>query len=86
MVNKLSDFLGNPSFDPHGDPIPDKNGKIPLLNQQCLSDIPIKKIVTISSVSNQSAQMLEMLKHYHIVLGTQIMILKRFESDPQFYP
>lgn len=81
LVNKLSDFLGNPSFDPHGDPIPDKNGKIPLLNQQCLSDIPIKKIVTISSVSNQSAQMLEMLKHYHIVLGTQIMILKKFEFD-----
>jgi len=28
MVNRLEEFLGYPSFDPHGDPIPDKNGNI----------------------------------------------------------
>ncbi len=81
LIQRLDNFLGNPSFDPHGDPIPDKNGKIPVINQQSLSDIPLKKIVTVSSVSNQSAQMLEMLKHYNIALGTQIMVLKKFEFD-----
>ena len=29
LINKLDDFLGNPTEDPHGDPIPDKNGKLP---------------------------------------------------------
>ena len=81
LIQRLDNFLGNPSFDPHGDPIPDRNGKIPVINQQSLSDIPLKKSVTVSSVSNQTAQMLEMLKHYNIVLGTQIMVLKHFEFD-----
>lgn len=81
LVQRLDNFLGTPSFDPHGDPIPDKNGKVPVVNQQCLSDIPLKKTVTVSSVSNQTAQMLEMLKHYNIALGSQIIILKKFEFD-----
>ena len=81
LIQRLDKFLGNPSFDPHGDPIPDKNGKIPVLSQQCLSNLPLKKTATVSSVSNQTAQMLEMLKHYNIALGTQLMVLKRFDFD-----
>jgi DtxR family Mn-dependent transcriptional regulator len=81
LIQRLDNFLDNPAFDPHGDPIPDRNGKIPVINQQSLSDIPLKKTVTVSSVSNQTVQMLEMLKHYHIALGTQVTVLKKFEFD-----
>ena len=81
LVQRLDNFLGNPLFDPHGDPIPDKNGKIPLINQQKLSDIPLKVTMTVSSVRNQTVQMLEMLNHYNIALGTQLMVLKKFEFD-----
>ena len=81
LIQRLEKFLGNPSFDPHGDPIPDSNGKIPVITQQCLSDIPLKQMVTVSSVSNQTAQMLEMLKHYKIVLGTQLTVQKKFDFD-----
>jgi DtxR family Mn-dependent transcriptional regulator len=81
LVQRLDNFLGNPLFDPHGDPIPDKHGKIPLINQQKLSDSPLKKMMVVSSVGNQTVQMLEMLNHYHIALGTQIMVLKKFEFD-----
>jgi DtxR family Mn-dependent transcriptional regulator len=81
LIQRLDNFLGNPSFDPHGDPIPDKNGKIPAIKQLSLSDIPSKKNVTVSSVSNQAAPMLDMLKHYHISIGTRLMVLKKFEFD-----
>jgi len=81
LVQRLDNFLGNPSFDPHGDPIPDKHGKIPVISQQRLNDVPVKTTVTVSSVSNQSVQMLEMLKHYHIALGAQITVLRHFEFD-----
>lgn len=81
LIQRLDNFLGNPSFDPHGDPIPDKNGKIPVIKQLSLSEIPFKKNVTVSSVSNQTAQMLDMLKHYNIAIGTQLTVFKKFEFD-----
>ncbi|MEO7308435.1 MAG: metal-dependent transcriptional regulator [Ferruginibacter sp.] len=81
LIQRLDNFLGNPAFDPHGDPIPDKHGKIPVINQQSLSNIPLHKTVIVSSVSNQTVQMLEMLKHYHITLGTSITVLRHFEFD-----
>lgn len=81
LIQRLDNFLGNPSFDPHGDPIPDKNGRIPVIKQQSLSEIPFKKNVTVSSVGNQTAQMLDMLKHYNIAIGTQMMVLRKFEFD-----
>jgi DtxR family transcriptional regulator, Mn-dependent transcriptional regulator len=81
LIEKLQHFLGNPSFDPHGDPIPDSNGKIPKLNQVNLTAMPLNKTVTVSSVSNQSPQMLEMLKHYAIAIGTGVRLLKKFEFD-----
>jgi DtxR family transcriptional regulator, Mn-dependent transcriptional regulator len=81
LIEKLQHFLGNPSFDPHGDPIPDSNGKIPKLNQLNLSELSLNKTAVVSSVTNQSPQMLEMLKHYSIAIGTSVKILKRFEFD-----
>ena len=81
LIEKLQQFLGNPSFDPHGDPIPDSNGKIPKLSQQNLAVLPLGKTALVSSVSNQSPQMLEMLKHYNIAIGTSIKLLKKFDFD-----
>ncbi|WP_462253323.1 metal-dependent transcriptional regulator [Ferruginibacter sp.] len=81
LIERLQHFLGNPSFDPHGDPIPDSNGKIPKLNQQNLTALTLNKNAVVSSVSNQSPQMLEMLKHYSIAIGTSIKLIKRFEFD-----
>lgn len=81
LIQRLDNFLGNPSFDPHGDPIPDKNGKIPLLKQLSLSTAPVARSLTVSSVTNQTPQMLEMLKHYQISIGTQLKVIRQFEFD-----
>lgn len=81
LIERLQRFLNNPSFDPHGDPIPDSNGRIPKLNQQPLAVLPLNKSAVVSSVTNQSPQMLEMLKHYSIGIGTNIKVLKKFEFD-----
>ena len=81
LVKRLEQFLGNPSFDPHGDPIPDRNGKVPVIRQLNLSSLPVKQQATVSSVGNQTPQMLEMLRHYHIGIGTPITVIKHFEFD-----
>jgi DtxR family Mn-dependent transcriptional regulator len=33
MIKRLETFLGFPSVDPHGDPIPDENGKVKKINR-----------------------------------------------------
>ena len=81
LIQRLEKFLGTPSFDPHGDPIPDRNGNFPVRNQLCLTELPLKLTVTVSSVTTQTTQMLEMLKHYKITIGTKLMVTKKFTFD-----
>ncbi len=81
LVQRLDDFLGNPKFDPHGDPIPDSKGKMPVLSQIRLSDLPVKQTATVCSVSNQSTQMLDMLKHYKLTIGSRLKLIKFFAFD-----
>ena len=81
LVTRLDNFLGNPSFDPHGDPIPDQNGRIKNIKQSNLTIIPLKKTAAVSSVKNQSDEMLDMLKHFQIGIGTKLKVIRRFEFD-----
>ena len=81
LINKLDTFLDFPTIDPHGDPIPDMHGKITLIKQLNLATVAEKKNVVVSSVSNQSSELLEMLKHYNIAIGTILKVNKHFSFD-----
>jgi Mn-dependent DtxR family transcriptional regulator len=37
FINKLEEYLGHPKFDPHGEPIPDKHGKMPATHYKLLN-------------------------------------------------
>lgn len=81
LIKKLDHYLGTPKIDPHGDPIPDINGRLPVIKQINLYGLPLKVPARVSSVSNQSSQMLEMLKHYGIAIGSEIKVTKLFDFD-----
>lgn len=81
LISRLDDFLDNPKIDPHGDPIPDDKGIMPVLHQISLKDLPVKQNAVVSSVSSQSPQMMEMLNHYGIKIGSAIKVLKHFVFD-----
>ncbi len=81
LIKKLDNFLNYPQADPHGDPIPDMHGKIPVIKQVSIADVPLKKNVIVSSVGNQSPEMLELLKHYQIGIGTALKVNMRFSFD-----
>jgi len=81
LIQKLDKFLNHPQIDPHGDPIPDGNGKMPIIRQISIADVVVKKKVMVSSVANQSPAILELLNHYHINIGTEIKINQRFSFD-----
>lgn len=81
LIEKLDHYLGKPKIDPHGDPIPDDKGNMPVLKQIALNDLQLKHYAVVSSVSNQSPEMIEMLNHYNIGIGSQIKVLKSFGFD-----
>ena len=81
LIDKLDEFLGFPRFDPHGDPIPDSYGRIETSKQVSLQDLPLNKIAIVSHVSDQSKEMLELLSHKKIGIGTKIEVKRKFSFD-----
>jgi DtxR family Mn-dependent transcriptional regulator len=81
LVDRLDEFLGFPKSDPHGDPIPDSTGKISLKKQVSLFDVRINIAAVVSNISDQSAEMLELLRHKGLALGTKVEVKKRFSFD-----
>ena len=81
LIDKLDEFLGFPKVDPHGDPIPDQEGRIESSRQVSLLDLPLQKPAVVSHVSDQSSEILELLKHKDIGIGTRLEIEKKFDFD-----
>lgn len=81
LVDRLDEFLGFPKSDPHGDPIPDSSGKISVKKQVSLLDLKLNIPALVSNISDQSAEMLELLRHKGLGLGTKVEVKKRFSFD-----
>ena len=81
LIDKLDEFLGFPRFDPHGDPIPDNNGRVETSKQVCLQNLPVNKPAMVCHVSDQSSEMLELLSHKKIAIGTRLEVKRKFSFD-----
>jgi DtxR family Mn-dependent transcriptional regulator len=81
LIDRLDEFLGFPKTDPHGDPIPDSNGKFTLARQVDLLNLPMNKVAEVSGIGDQSPEMLELLGHKNIALGTKLEVKKKFAFD-----
>lgn len=76
LVSKLDEYLGFPSFDPHGDPIPDHHGVMPVQTYQTLAEIKKGEDVIMIGVSEHSSAFLQYLDKINLVLGTTIEVLE----------
>ncbi|AIG29028.1 metal-dependent transcriptional regulator [Flavobacterium psychrophilum] len=81
LINKLDDFLGNPTEDPHGDPIPNANGQIISIEKQLLSELNEKQIGICVGVKDTSSEFLKYLDKQEIALGSKIEIIVKEEFD-----
>ncbi|MBX2963068.1 MAG: metal-dependent transcriptional regulator [Cyclobacteriaceae bacterium] len=80
LIEKLDEFLGFPSADPHGHPIPDKNGKITIARQITLLEATEKKAI-IRSVKDSSASFLDYLSKVGIYIGATVQVMERLAFD-----
>lgn len=81
LIDKLDEFLGFPRVDPHGDPIPDANGKIEISNKIGLTELALNKPAIVNSVSDHSSKILELLEHKNISIGTRLEVKRKFDFD-----
>lgn len=81
LIDTLDKFLDFPTEDPHGDPIPDKNGKLPKLKRQLLSNAPLKTELIFVGVNDSSATFLQYLDKQNISLGSVIQIIEKESFD-----
>jgi DtxR family Mn-dependent transcriptional regulator len=84
LINKLDNFLGNPTTDPHGDPIPNAEGQILKIEKLLLSELSASQKGTCVGVKDTSSEFLKYLDKQKIALGSKIEILSKESFDLSF--
>lgn len=81
FIDKLEKYLDYPKFDPHGDPIPDKNGKLVDGKDINLNSAKVGRTYTIKKVADSSEEILRYFAKIGIMLNSKIRINQRFPLD-----
>ena len=81
LIERLDQLLNFPKFDPHGDPIPDKSGKLPALKSILLSDAKPGCSYKITAVGKNSVTFLKYLNKIGLNLGGVIKVQEIEEYD-----
>src|SRR5690606_22216919 len=81
LIDTLDAFLGLPRFDPHGDPIPNAQGRYLLRKQVGLHEIEPGHLCTIVGGRRADAAFLKHLNEKQIALGTQLQLIRKDDYD-----
>lgn len=81
LIERLDQLLGYPKFDPHGDPIPDKNGKLPMVTSILLAEGKVGISYRISGVAENSDTFLKYLKKVGLGPGAMLKVKEIEEFD-----
>jgi DtxR family Mn-dependent transcriptional regulator len=75
FIDALDDMLGHPKLDPHGHPIPSKEGTVDELSYKSLADTPSGSTVLVKQVNDQNRDHLHYLQGLGIIPGAEIIVL-----------
>ena len=81
LINKMDDILHHPQFDPHGDPIPSRDGHVPTQNDIPLSQINTENTYIISRVSDKSPDFLSYLDEKSLTINRKISLKEKRQFD-----
>jgi DtxR family Mn-dependent transcriptional regulator len=81
LADKLDKFLDYPQFDPHGDPIPQSNGKLPVVNHIVLEHLEVGMESRVVGVKDTTTAFLQYLKQLNVAIGTVLEVTERIPFD-----
>ena len=74
---RIDEILGRPSFDPHGHPIPDRDGKLPQREEFPLTDLAVGAPAFISRIQSQDSSFLRYLEQIGFTLHREVEVIQR---------
>jgi DtxR family Mn-dependent transcriptional regulator len=81
LTDSLAEYLGDPAFDPHGDPIPDRNGRMTERDTRPLTECAAGTSVRIATVKDGSDALLHLLDRKGVGIGKAYTVLARQDFD-----
>ena len=81
LINQIDALLGFPTHDPHGDPIPDKDGNLNTIEKSLLSTLQKSEKGICVGVDDSSSDFLQFLDKKGITLGKEITVLEKEDFD-----
>lgn len=81
MEDKIDHVLGHPLTDPHGDPIPTKEGELICSMSFPLTDAADGSTVRVMRVSDSNSELLQYVSSIGITLNKQIVVKQKMKFD-----
>ena len=79
LIERIDELLGHPEVDPHGDPIPSREGELVQRELDTLLTCPLNTPVTVMRVTDQDAAFLRFLESHELKPGQSIQVEARDE-------
>jgi DtxR family transcriptional regulator, Mn-dependent transcriptional regulator len=80
LIDRIDEMLGHPRFDPHGDPIPGREGTVDERHYENLLTCPLLTPVTVTRVTDQEAQFLRFVEQSELMPGRTIRVEARDDA------
>ena len=82
LMNRIDEFLNFPRVDPHGNPIPDKEGNmVDVVSDISLASCPVDRIVKITRFVSFDSDYLDYISSLGLQVGCEVTLIKRFDFD-----
>ncbi|MBD1384461.1 metal-dependent transcriptional regulator [Mucilaginibacter rigui] len=81
LIDRLDEFMGFPSRDPHGDPIPDSKGNFKKNDLKPISVVGVNTCGIISGVKDHSTAFLQYLEKHGLIIGKKITVKEIITYD-----
>lgn len=77
LEDRMAAYLGEPTRDPHGAPIPQRNGAVEEPNDMRLTDLPLGQPARVRRVLDEDADLLRYLAELGLVLGARVEVTEQ---------
>ena len=82
LIERMAAALENPSYDPHGSPIPSPSGEIEVVDHRPLAEAAPGDVLTVRAVRDDNPELLQEMEGLGLVPGARVRILTAEEGQP----